>query len=72
MVRSSESTRSTVKAGDVSGLRALAEACGDRFVFGVVLFDSADVVPFGDRLAAAPLSTLWAGEPMTNKAAKVK
>lgn len=52
----------TVKAGDFGGLRALAGACGDRFAFGVVLFDSADVVPFGDRLAAAPLSTLWGGD----------
>jgi predicted AAA+ superfamily ATPase len=49
----------TVKAGDFSGLRALAEASGDRFAFGVVLYDSADIVPFGDRLAAAPLSCLW-------------
>ena len=49
----------TVKAGDFAGLRALAEACGDRFAFGVVLYDSADVVPFGDRLTAAPLSSLW-------------
>jgi len=48
----------TVKAGDFSGLRALAEASGDRFAFGVVLYDSADIVPFGDRLAAAPLSCL--------------
>ena len=50
----------TVKAGDFAGLKALAEACRDRFAFGVVLYDSADVVPFGDRLAAAPLSCLWA------------
>jgi predicted AAA+ superfamily ATPase len=49
----------TVKAGDFAGLRALAAACNDRFAFGVVLHDSADVVPFGDRLAAAPLSSLW-------------
>ncbi len=49
----------TVKSGDFSGLRALADACGDRFAFGVVLYDSTDVVPFGDRLAAAPLSCLW-------------
>ncbi|HEY1898599.1 MAG TPA: ATP-binding protein [Steroidobacteraceae bacterium] len=49
----------TVKAGDFAGLRALAEACADRFAFGVVLYDSTDVVPFGDRLAAAPLSGLW-------------
>ncbi|HQT75318.1 MAG TPA: ATP-binding protein [Acidiphilium sp.] len=62
----------TVKAGDFGGLRALAETCGNRFAFGVVLYDSTDVVPFGDRLAAAPLSSLWSGEPMTNKADKVK
>ncbi len=49
----------TVKAGDFSGLRALAEACGDRFAFGTVLYDSTDVVQFGDRLAAVPLSCLW-------------
>jgi hypothetical protein len=50
----------TVKASDVAGLRALAKASGDRFAFGVVLYDSTDVVPFGERLAAAPLSCLWA------------
>ena len=49
----------TVKSGDFAGLRALAEACGDRFAFGTVLYDSEDVVPFGDQLAAAPLSCLW-------------
>ena len=27
--------------------------------YGVVLYDGADIVPFGDRLAAAPLSLLW-------------
>jgi uncharacterized protein len=43
----------TVKAGDFGGLRALTEACGDRFAFGVVLYDSAEVVPFGERLPAA-------------------
>ena len=42
----------TVKASDFSGPRALAEACGDRFAFGVVLYDSTDVVPSGDRPAA--------------------
>ena len=54
----------TVKASDFAGLRALAEACGDRFAFGVVLYDSTDVVPFGDRLAAAPLSCLWGASAM--------
>ncbi|MBO6639028.1 MAG: ATP-binding protein [Roseitalea sp.] len=49
----------TVKSGDLRGLRALAEACGDRFAYGVVLYDGKDVVPFGDGLAAAPISGLW-------------
>jgi predicted AAA+ superfamily ATPase len=49
----------TVKSSDFGGLRTLAEACGDRFAYGVVLYDSTDVVPFGDRLAAVPLSSLW-------------
>lgn len=49
----------TVKAGDFTGLRALAEACGDRFAFGTVLYDGMDVVPFGTRLAVAPISSLW-------------
>ncbi|MGC4252403.1 MAG: ATP-binding protein [Sphingobium sp.] len=49
----------TVKSSDFGGLRTLMEACGNRFVCGVVLYDGTDVVPFGDRLAAAPLSSLW-------------
>jgi hypothetical protein len=48
----------------------LAEACGDRFAFGAALYDSADVVPFGDRLAAVPLSSLWDGKAPTSKAGK--
>lgn len=50
----------TVTGSDFGGLRKLAEACGDRFVLGLVLYDHDKAVPFGDRLAAAPLSALWA------------
>ncbi len=57
------STRDRRDALGVAGLRALAKACGDRFAFGVVLYDSIDFVPFGDRLAAAPLSCLWGQVP---------
>ena len=49
----------TVKSGDFRGLRALAEACGDRFACGAVLYDGQDVVPFSDGLVAAPISALW-------------
>lgn len=49
----------TVRNDDFSGLRRLAEAAGKRFIYGVVLYDHKNIVPFGDRLAAAPLSSLW-------------
>jgi predicted AAA+ superfamily ATPase len=49
----------TVTGSDFSGLRKLAEACGNRFVLGLVLYDHDKAVPFGDRLAAAPLAALW-------------
>lgn len=48
-----------VKASDFSGLRSLAAASGDRFAYGAVLYDGTDIVPFGDRLAAVPISCLW-------------
>ncbi len=49
----------TVTARDFAGLRRLSEACGDRFVLGLVLHDHERVVPFGERLFAAPVSALW-------------
>lgn len=49
----------TVTAGDLSGLKKLLEAAKDRFAFGVVLYDGDTIVPFGERLAAAPISCLW-------------
>lgn len=49
----------TVGASDFRGLRKLASACGDDFKLGVVLHDGDSVVPFSDRLFAAPVSCLW-------------
>lgn len=49
----------TVTSADFSGLRMLADACGKRFVMGLVLYDHDALVPFGERLFAAPISTLW-------------
>jgi predicted AAA+ superfamily ATPase len=49
----------TVTGADFSGLRKLAEACGKRFTLGLVLYDHDTLVPFGERLFAAPISTLW-------------
>ena len=39
--------------------RRLAGACGDRFALGLVLYDHDKAVPFGERLFAVPVSTLW-------------
>ncbi len=52
----------TVSAGDFSGMRKLAGACGERFVQGMVLYDHDQVVPFGENMFAAPLSCLWGDE----------
>lgn len=49
----------TVRSSDFRGLKVLEETCGNRFAFGVVLHDGTDVVPFGERMAAVPLSALW-------------
>ncbi|MCX6932750.1 MAG: ATP-binding protein [Verrucomicrobia bacterium] len=50
----------TVGSDDFGGLRKLAAAAGKRFAGGFVLYDHDQIVPFGDRLFAAPISSLWA------------
>lgn len=49
----------TVNEHDFGGLRRLARTCGDRLKLGLVLYDGEISVPFGERLFAAPISTLW-------------
>ena len=49
----------TVNARDFKGLRKLAAACGDDFKLGVILYDGEKIIPFGDRLFAAPIPCLW-------------
>lgn len=52
----------TVSASDFSGMRKLADACGDKFVQGLVLYDHDKVVPFAENMFAAPLSSLWSSK----------
>jgi len=40
-------------------LARMRDALGTRFIAGVALYGGGHVLPFGDRLIAAPLSTLW-------------
>jgi predicted AAA+ superfamily ATPase len=48
----------TVTASDFRGLKRLSEAAGDQFALGVVLHDHHQTIPFGERLWAAPLSSV--------------
>ena len=54
---------SSVREGDFRGLKRLRELLGARFHSGIVLYDGAHVLPFGERLLAVPLSSLWARSP---------
>ncbi len=45
---------------DVAGLRFLADALGDRFRRGILLYNGESVVPLGSSLHALPINALWA------------
>lgn len=49
----------TVGADDFRHLRALAEWTGERWAGGFVLYTGSMQVPFGERLWAVPVSSLW-------------
>ncbi|MBE0627161.1 MAG: DUF4143 domain-containing protein [Burkholderiales bacterium] len=56
---------SNVIQGDFSGLRALAETVGDKFVGGVVLYLGEQRLRFADKLWALPVSVLWEAAGVT-------
>ncbi len=49
----------TVTTSDFRGLRKLRESAGKHFAAGVVLYDGETTTPFGDRLFAVPIRSLW-------------
>lgn len=53
----------SVTTNDFRGLKHLRDRLGDRFKLGVVLYTGEEPLPFGDRLAAVPISGLWAPAP---------
>jgi uncharacterized protein len=53
----------TVRTEDLSGLRSLAGALGERFVAGFVLYTGPQTLPFGDKIRAVPLDALWRVAP---------
>jgi predicted AAA+ superfamily ATPase len=52
----------TVDGKDFKGLRHLQETEPAIFQRGIVLYSGREVVPFGEKLWAVPLSIWWAGE----------
>jgi uncharacterized protein len=53
-------TAASVQPSDFAGLRYLRDKLGPSFKSGVVLYTGKRTLSFGDRLAAVPLSGLWA------------
>jgi predicted AAA+ superfamily ATPase len=49
----------TLRASDFAGLRYLRDRLGDRFRAGAVVYPGGQTLPFGERLAAVPISGLW-------------
>lgn len=47
---------------DFAGLTRLAAAAGDRFAGGIVLYDGASSLPFGDGKRAVPIAALWSSD----------
>lgn len=52
----------TVKQRDLRGLKKLANLARDQFTAGVLLYDGDETLPLGNKLWAAPLSTLWGSQ----------
>jgi predicted AAA+ superfamily ATPase len=48
----------TVELQDFRGLSRMRQALEDQFVLGIVMYDGDKVLPFGDRMLAAPVSVL--------------
>ena len=49
----------SVAAKDFKGLRTLAEAVGEGFVRGLVLYTGTESIPFGGAFHALPVQALW-------------
>lgn len=49
----------TIDRRDFAGLEALREVAGARFHRGVVLYTGAEPLPFGQRMLAMPIASMW-------------
>ena len=49
----------TLNAKDFTGLKRFQNIAGNRFKFGILLYDGDHTTAFGDRLFAVPIGALW-------------
>ena len=49
----------TVEPKDFKGLKYLKEKAQDSFIHGIVFYAGSQAVPFGDKLFALPINSLW-------------
>ncbi len=49
----------TVRSEDFKGLRKLFAIDSENFKIGVVLYDGTQVLPFGEKMFAVPVSAMW-------------
>ncbi len=49
----------SIRADDFKGLRKLGDICQEGFKLGIIFYNGENIIPFGDRLFAAPISCLW-------------
>lgn len=49
----------TAKESDLRGLKKLSSLAGDQFKMGILLYDGDKIMPLGNKMWAAPISTLW-------------
>jgi predicted AAA+ superfamily ATPase len=49
----------TITGRHFRGLELLRERAGERFIAGAVVYTGPQALPFGDRLWALPIATLW-------------
>jgi predicted AAA+ superfamily ATPase len=50
---------STFTQKDFAGLKILRDLLGKRFRCGIVLHTGTEAQPFGEKLYAAPISSIW-------------
>lgn len=49
----------TISADDFKGLKQLQSAAGEKFIQGIVFYSGGMILPFGEKLTACPIVSLW-------------